>query len=152
MMQGADLVLRDIHQPPAPPWWPPAPGWWVLLAIVVLLLTALVWRAWRHRRRRRTFEALFDDTVAGAETPSARIAAMSELLRRAARRRDPGADTLVGEDWLRFLDEGLQTPVFAAGIGAVLRDGAFRRDVPPQQVDALQRVARQRFLDWMASA
>jgi hypothetical protein len=151
-MQNVDLVLRDIHQPPAPPWWPPAPGWWWLSALVVVGAAVLLWRVWRRHRHRRAIERLFDHTVSIADTPAARIAAISELLRRAARRRHPGADTLIGEDWLRLLDEGLKAPVFAGGIGAVLRDGAFRRDITPQQVDALQRVARERFMDWMASA
>src|SRR5690606_33347163 len=41
VMQEPALLLRDIHQPPAPSWWPPAPGWW-LLAGIVLVVFALV--------------------------------------------------------------------------------------------------------------
>lgn len=152
MMQGGDLVLRDIHQPPAPSWWPPAPGWWLLLAAVAFVAAVVFWRAWRRRRRRRAFASLFDDTVAAAASPAARVAAMSELLRRAARQRDPSADTLLGDDWLHFLDQGLRTPVFGTGFAGILRDGAFRRDVAATDVEALQEAARQRFLDWMAPA
>jgi hypothetical protein len=151
MMQGDGLVLRDIHQPPSPPWWPPAPGWWVVIAAAVLVAGVLAYRAWRRRARRRALAALFDGAVSRAETPAARIAAMSELLRRAARRRDPHADTLLGDDWLRFLDAGLGTPVFTIGEGTLLGDGGFRRDVTPQQVDAVRALARARFLDWMAA-
>ena len=35
------IVLRDIHQPPAPSWWPPAPGWW-LVAIAGLMAIWLI--------------------------------------------------------------------------------------------------------------
>ena len=37
MLQAGELPLRDIHEPPAPPWWPPAPGWWIVLGIVLLV-------------------------------------------------------------------------------------------------------------------
>ena len=103
----------------------------------------------RRRQRRRAIARLFDDTVAQAATAAAKIAAMSELLRRAARRIDPHADTLLGDDWLRFLDRGLKVPVFAAGAGAALRDGGYRREVSGPEVDAVWPLARARFLDWM---
>jgi LPXTG-motif cell wall-anchored protein len=151
MMQGDALVLRDIHQPPAPPWWPPAPGWWLVIAGIAALACIAAWFAWRRRRRMRAITALFDARLAQAQTPSEEIAAMSELLRRAARRRDPDADKLLGDDWLRFLDAGLQAPVFFTGAGAILRDGGYRRDVSSQDVEALRPAARTRFLDWMTS-
>src|SRR5690606_26319507 len=97
-MIGAGLPLRDVLEPVAPPWWPPAPGWWIVAGVVALLL--LAWGAWRWRkaRRRRLAGRLFDQTVDAARTPAAQVAAISALLRRAARQVEPGADVLQGED------------------------------------------------------
>ena len=106
----------------------------------------------RRSRRRAMILRLFDETVAQAATPSLQVAAMSELLRRAARRKHANADTLDGEDWLRFLDAGLPQPVFAAGAGALLRDGGFRADVSAHEAEALRIVARERYLHWMQGA
>ena len=146
------LRLHDVHAGSAPAWWPPAPGWWVALALVGIVLVLLAWRRIRRRRRDAAILRLFDLAVADAGSPSRQVAAMSELLRRAARRKDAGADTLDGEDWLGFLDAGLPQPVFSAGAGALLRDGGFRTDVAANEVDALRVVARARFLDWMRGA
>ncbi|MCW5580079.1 MAG: DUF4381 family protein [Luteimonas sp.] len=149
MLQAGELPLRDIHEPAAPPWWPPAPGWWIVAGALLLVLAWLAWRRWRRVRARRLAECAFDAAVAAATTPATRIAAMSELLRRAAQRRDPAAATLDGDDWLRFLDEGMPQPVFATGAGRLLCDGAFRPDVPQAEVEALRPLARARFLAWM---
>lgn len=160
-MANTALVLRDIHQPPAPPWWPPAPGWWLLFA-AVLAVVALVWwwRRRRERRRRDLFE-LFDRTVDAANTPSERVAAMSALLRRAARRRDADADRLQGEAWLAFLDAPSRRRrgrtqrrdvAFSEGPGRLLLDGGYRPDADPAQVEALRVLARNRFLQWMSAA
>jgi hypothetical protein len=146
------LALRDVQEGVAPAWWPPAPGWWWVLGIVVLVAALLAWRTARRRRRREAILRLFDDAVAQAGTPSQQVAAMSELLRRAARRKDPSADTLDGEAWLRFLEEGMAQPVFSAGPGALLRDGGFRADVAAHDSEALRAIARQRYLDWMQGA
>lgn len=146
------LVLRDVQEGLAPAWWPLATGWWLVIAVVVLVAGVLAWRTARQRRRRAEILSLFDDAVDRAGTPSEQVAAMSELLRRAARRNDASADTLEGEAWLRFLDKGLAQPVFTAGAGALLRDGGFRADVAGHESDALRTLARQRYLDWMQGA
>ncbi|NUS39019.1 MAG: DUF4381 family protein [Lysobacter sp.] len=146
---NAVLVLRGIHQPPAPPWWPPAPGWWIVAAVVLVAMAMPAWRAWRRRRRRIAFARLFDAAVDAAAAPAARLAAISGLLRRASRRIDPAADKLLGDDWLRFLDAGKATPAFAGASGALLRDGIYRVDVDAEDVEALRTIARARFVAWM---
>lgn len=142
------LVLRDIHQPPAPPWWPPAPGWWMLAAaLAALALVAWAWHRRRTRHRAR-IDALFDDALAAACTPAERIAAMSDLLRRAARRHHAGADRTTGEAWLALLD-GPRPRGFADGPGRVLLEGPFRAEVAQSDADALAPLARARFREWM---
>ena len=165
-MQAATLVLRDIHQTPAPPWWPPAPGWWLLAAIVLLAVVGWSWFAARRRRYRRSVAAVFDDALRAAPDAAAEVAAMSELLRRAARRRDPSADRLQGEAWLQFLDapplaaklKAQESPraesdskpqVFTQGPGRLLLEGGYRREVDPAQVTELRPLVRARFLEWM---
>lgn len=146
---GDGLVLRDIHLSTAPGWWPLAPGWW-LVAVAVLLLAAglLAWRLRRLRHRRRLL-AMFDRETALAD-PAASMAAISSLLRRAARRHHPGADTLQGEAWLALLDQGRNAPRFAGARGELLLQGAFRPDPPAGEVAALRLAARERFVEWMA--
>ena len=146
------LQLKDVHPGIAPDWWPPAPGWWLLLGIVLLLALWLGRRWLRRQRRRRELARYFDEALALAATPTAQIAAMSALLRRAARRIDPDADRLQGEAWLAFLDTGLKPPAFLHGPGALLLDGAFRPAADPAAVEALRAVARRRYLQWMRRA
>lgn len=159
-MQPSTLVLRDIHPPVAPPWWPPAPGWWIVAGAIALVIAgAAFWRR-RQRRRRVAIDRAFDEPVAQAASPSARVAVVSELLRRAARRADPQADRLQGTAWLRFLDAPVAkagrktsaTPAdapFSDGPGRLLLDGGFRRDVSDADVDALLPVARRRYRQLM---
>lgn len=143
------LPLRDVLLPPAPGWWPPAPGWWMVLAALAVAVVIGWWWRRRAQRRRAAIARLFDESLAGQRNVSERIATMSELLRRAARRRDPAADTLGGDAWLRFLDAGQRMPVFSAGAGRTLLEGGFRRDVSPQEFEALRAVVRTRFVELM---
>ncbi|HEY5850628.1 MAG TPA: DUF4381 family protein [Lysobacter sp.] len=169
-MADSSLVLRDIHSMPAPPWWPPAPGWWLVIAAVLAVAGAIGWIALRRRRRRRAITELFDRSVDAAASPAAQVAAMSELLRRAARTHDARADRLQGDAWLEFLDGGTlskrsglkrsgskqkrrDAPAeFSHGPGRLLLDGGYRRDVAVADVQALRTVARARFLQWMGAA
>ena len=150
-MQDA-LPLRDIHASVAPAWWPPAPGWWLVMVVGALALAALLAWCWRRARRRRRHEQAFDTVMASAATPGEQLAAISELLRRAARLRDPSADRLQGDAWLAFLDAGDAAPNFTAEAGALLLDGPFQREADPAAVEALRCTARARFLTWMETS
>jgi hypothetical protein len=144
----SDLPLRDVHLPPAPSWWPPAPGWWIVVVVLLsCILVALFWMQ-RRQRRYRLWRQGFDATCGREATPG-HVAAMSELLRRAARRADADADRLQGEAWLRFLD-GKQGRAFSEGAGRLLLEGGYRRDVDSRQFEQLRELARIRFLELMA--
>ena len=145
----ATLVLRDVHVPASPSWWPLAPGWWLVLAVVCLIVAGIV--AWRlaARRRQRRWQRWFD-TAGEAHSAAGQVAAMSERLRRAARRLDPSADRLQGEAWLQFLDGKRGCHAFSQGPGRLLLDGGYRRDVAPADLAAATAVARARFLELMA--
>jgi hypothetical protein len=145
------LELRDIHLPPEPSWWPPAVGWWLL---AVLLIAAATWVAralWRRARARRVRAALraeFENAAALVD-PAARAVAVSELLRRAARRRDPASAALHGEAWLDFLDAMLlaarrdaTSRPFRDGPGRALLDAPYRAAVDARAVEALVVPAR----------
>ncbi len=149
MSAPTDLPLRDVHLPAAPSFWPPAPGWWLVAAVVIAIIVFVAWYLARRRRRREALLRLFDDTVSAAVGAPAQIAAMSELLRRASRRRDATADRLHGDAWLRFLDTGVRDAPFTTGPGRLLLDGGFRPSVATAELNALRGVARLRFLRLM---
>ncbi len=147
-MAPNELALRDVHLPPPPGWWPPAVGWWWVIAAIVLILLLVGGAMWRRRARRRRWAQLFlADSV--ADSNAARIAAISMLLRRAARRLDPAADTLQGDAWLRWLD-GRKGSEFSQGPGRLLLDGGFRPHIDDAELAALEPLARRRFLQLMA--
>ena len=147
-MQAQELVLRDVHVPAAPSMWPPAPGWWLLGAAVFTVIAVLWLLRLRHQHKLKARQRLFDEACRDLPA-SAQVAAISELLRRAARQVDPHADRLQGEDWLRFLD-GKKGGDFSKGPGRLLLEGGFRRDVAEAELAATRTVARARFLGLMA--
>jgi len=147
-MKPADLVLRDVHLPPTPAWWPLAPGWWLLAGLLAMVVLFFVVRHWRRRQRRRRWLRWFDESGLG-DAPAAQVAAMSDLLRRAARETDSSAVRLSGEAWLRFLD-GDSAGAFSQGEGRLLLDGGYRREVDADAVVRLRGLVRARFLQLMA--
>ena len=93
---------------------------------------------------------MFDAEVRATDSPAAQLRAMSALLRRAARRIDPAADRLDGDDWVAFLDAGDPAVAFAPEAARVLRESLYRPDASTDDVAVLRPVARARFIEWMS--
>jgi len=100
-------VLRDIHLPSAG-WWPPAPGWWLLALVIIVLSVAVAWW-WRHRARRRLLRSVLREidaiqaAYADHRDDTRVVEDASRLLRRVARRIDPGVATQTGDRWCAFV-------------------------------------------------
>ena len=153
MQHAADLVLRDIHPPPATAWWPPAPGWWLVLAagrrciaivfaMCVRIASARAVARIVARVRRRRSRAPTRPPRKSRRCPNCCAAPRAAAI--------PTPTATKASAGSRFLDRRRDANrLFAAGAGALLLDGAFRRDVDPAAVDALRARARQRFLEWM---
>lgn len=115
------LVLRDIHVPPAPPWWPPAPGWWLLFGLVCLI-TLAAWLLHRHARKKRIIRQriLAEIERLAACYPhddAAYAASLHQLLRRAARRYAADAHLIQGDPWRQVL---ARVPVDNATLDALM--------------------------------
>lgn len=121
--------LRDIQLPPEPGLWPWPPGVWLLL---LLGLAALIWlglrmrRAMARRRLLRRWREAMRRVTEDTGTPAIeRVAAASELLRRAMRRHDPVASTFDGAAWRERLASLGPLPESDRGL-AVLVEGPWR--------------------------
>jgi hypothetical protein len=125
--------LHDLVAPAPVPWWPPAPGWyWVLGAALVVLLALLV-RAfirWQHNRYRREALAELERHETVLENPDRRAAnllALAELMKRTAitaYSREKVA-ALTGADWFAFLDRSAQSSSFGAGLGSTWQKAIY---------------------------
>jgi hypothetical protein len=127
-MDPSQIPLRDLHLPADIGWWPLAPGWWVLIALATAALLYLAYREWlRFRRMRprrlalRKLSGVRWDYEYGAE-PVALATAVSEIVRRAMLAYAPRKDIagLTGSQWLQWLDQGLDKPLFTDGAGRLL--------------------------------
>jgi len=134
------LDLRGVHAPLPPELWPPAPGWWLvamLLAAALVLIGLRGYRYYRIRRRRQQALAALDGLARarGEVEAQAFVTEVSTLLRRVALARFPRKQvaSLLGTDWLGFLDATGGDGAFVSGPGKVLAMGPYARQV---EVDA----------------
>ncbi len=139
------LDLRGIHAPPPPELWPPAPGWWVVALVLAIALVVLGRRGYRHyraRRQRQQVLAALDGLARSYSAADAQgfVTGVSTLLRRVALARFPRKQvaSLLGRDWLGFLDATGGEGAFTAGPGQVLATGPYAVQV---EVDAEALIA-----------
>lgn len=139
-MNPEEIPLRDLHLPAITGWWPLAPGWWLLITLLAAGAVWLMVRAWRQWRLnaprrfalgrlaiiRREFEQGADAVLLGKE--------LSELTRRAMLAYAPRGDVagLTGNDWLSWLDQGLDDEPFRDGAGRTLETLPYMN---PQSID-----------------
>lgn len=125
--------LHDIVAPPPVPWWPPAPGWYWVLGLLVVLLVAfaihrlVLWQRNRYRREALAELARQEPAIFDPERRAAGLAALGELLKRAALSAWPRREvaSLTGADWAAFLDRTCGSAEFSKKHGAILERASY---------------------------
>ena len=141
-----DLPLRDIHLPDPIGWWPPAPGWWLLFVGVPTLLVLVIW-LWRFLRRMTVKKLALTELESIAQSDRdarEKLQQLAVLLRRTALSVYPreAVASLVGEPWLGFLDQAVGNHAFSKGVGRLLIEAPYRREVEAD-MDALIALCRE---------
>ncbi len=145
-MDPEQIPLRDLHLPDVIGWWPPAPGWWVLIALAAIALGWL-FRSYVRSRARGAVRrhALQQLKVLTAEFEQHHDTVnfsgkLSELLRRTMLAYSPRQQVagLTGEQWLAWLDQDLDKPLFQTVAGRKLLELPYRR--PSDDISALEVV------------
>jgi hypothetical protein len=152
------LPLHDIHLPPPISWWPPAPGWWYLLGTVFLTVGVgfFLFRRYKSGALRRESLAQLQEIEEGYQDrgdPLLLVQELSILLRRIALSsqltEQEQVAGLIGEDWLRFLDNHNTTKnpqkstAFQQGAGRILLTAPYQNRVDTEEIEALLTLCRQ---------
>ena len=141
--------LRDIHLPPPISIWPLPPGWYIAGLFLLILLGYSGFRFysyWRYIRPKRIAFRALDQLLQKQDQLSTETLLMnlSCLVRRMALAYFPRKEVagLVGDDWLKFLDDTGQTTIFTCGIGRHLSTAPYQ-STPNVQITLLfETVAR----------
>ena len=114
-MAKADALaqLKDIHLPESIGWWPLAPGWYGVMVLILFLIMALAYIAYkRHANALAKNQALellnrYKEQYEKDHNAQLASARVSELLRRVALVYYPRAEvaSLHGDAWVAFLNQ-----------------------------------------------
>lgn len=109
-MQDNLPELRDIHLPEGVSAFPIANGWWLSLAGIVLLFLLIQFILYlrRYSKARYALKLLKDIS---AENVVEAAKEMSEILRRICVFKYKEAASLLGNDWIEFLNKKSKSPL-----------------------------------------
>ena len=137
------LPLRDIQLPDAVSWWPLAMGWWLLLLVMVVSILGGYW-VYKKITRKTAVKSAQKILLAIKHTTSDdhldTLKQLSACIRRVSISLDsrPQAASLIGEEWLSYLDQSMDGMPFTKGVGRYLSDAPYRREAPEElDIEAL---------------
>lgn len=126
--------LKDIHLPDPISWWPLAPGWYMVMVIILLMIFALFYLAYKRKINAKPKLQALDllasykqhyEQEGNTQVTSARV---SELLRRVALVYYPRGQvaSLHGESWIHFLNQTSKGVDFTP-VQAMLLESPFKK-------------------------
>jgi hypothetical protein len=123
--------LNDIVLTPPNGWWPLATGWYGLAAVLLAVISWLVFRSFlRYRRNRYRRAALSELEKIRADCGKPGASLLPALLKRTALHvwpRDQVA-ALNGEEWRQFMDQHCESRPFAGSAGNLLTTLTYNPD------------------------
>jgi hypothetical protein len=150
-MNGSDPLaeLRDIQLPGPVSWWPPALGWWLVALVATGLLIAggrVFLNYIRKNRYRKAALAELRQLKEKSQHYTSRelLERLAALLRRVAIQscgRQKVAP-LVGDQWLRFLDDSGRSDQFSRGVGRLLGEDHYRHEAGKIPAELFQLIEK----------
>lgn len=142
-------ALQELPLPDPVPYTPQTVGWWIVLAVVLILLSYVVWRWQRYcRSNRYRVEALRElaDIERTLRHDPAAARRLPVLIKRVVLASAPRSTVaaLSGEAWLQWLDDTLPRAGFLSAPGQLLPALAYGslQGIDPQQLTALVALLR----------
>ena len=123
--------LADIHLPDPVSIWPLAPGWWVLIALFIMFLIWLSYKAFRRLILHKRLQAAQDE-----------LAKAIDVYRASTLSADADKNK-AGLDYLYAVNTGND---FSEGLGKVLAEGQYR-PIFAGEVEGLYTLAQ----NWISS-
>lgn len=123
--------LRSIHLPDPISWWPLATSAWITIALIVILITGLLYFIADYRRKTaykkialHNLENISTKTLDNSQF----ISELNRLLKQCLMVKKPREDIarLQGDQWLNTLDALHQSTAFSQGSGRILGTDAYR--------------------------
>ena len=140
--------LRDIHLPDPVSFYPLPMAWWVSLVIIILFTLGL-WGFIQYTLKSTQRKALKDLKQLEIEllnNPDHEVIFMelSYLLKNYVRQQFPNtyASSLIGDDWLNFLDSTSKNEDFSQGVGQTLRTRPYQKDAQNEGLEVFTVVTQ----------
>lgn len=132
--------LRDIHLPQGVSLFPVAYGWWLVLAGIILVILMIQFALYLRRYSKSRYALKL---LRNISTMNAVFAAeqMSEILRRICVFKYKDATTLLGKEWLDFLNAHSKQELHGRPAELLINAPYIQQDNPtytPEDAKALQ--------------
>lgn len=139
-MQADPLAqLRDIRLPEPIGWWPIAPGWWLLIALVLVVTIAFIFKQLKNKRENRyrliakNELQVFNRRYSNDQDATALLTDTQKLLRRVALHRYPQERrkfaALSGRQWLGFLNGCCVEKIFTEADAPLFESLPYQKNV-----------------------
>lgn len=139
-----ELPLKDIHLPEAISMWQLSLLSWALLIgvfVLVLFVFLLYKKLKKPTLKKQALNQLEEIKKAYYEThnPQKCLSEISIFLRRAvlSSNKCENSAGITGKAWLDLLDKTLNTKDFSRGVGLMLVDGPYKREVTSENMEEL---------------
>ena len=136
--------LADIVTLPPVSWWPPTFAWNMVIASVLVLLSAIAYTAWLRRRNNAYRVTALAELARVGQNPAA-VLHIAEILKRTALSTAPRQNVaaLSGERWVQWLNQTGNGVIFSERSQQILSEYLYGAGQPgDEEIKVLASTAR----------
>jgi uncharacterized protein DUF4381 len=136
--------LADIVTLPPVSWWPPTLAWYIVIGSVLMLLSAIAYKAWFRKRNNAYRMTALAELARVGQNPAAAMH-IAEILKRTALSTAPRQNVaaLSGERWVQWLNQTGNGVFFSERSQQILSEHIYGAGQPDdEEIKVLASTAR----------